>query len=106
MLQEFFAKQCELFKEVTIDFDTCELMDNLLEEYNGHSWDITHGRLEEDRQVFGVGSSGDEVDHDHDRLPNGHYFHPPTKEQMKEMDRIAEKFGLPKPKMFTETRYS
>ena len=105
MLQEFFAEKCQFFKGVTMFFEENEIINNLIEEYPGSEWDINSGRAKESCQIFGIGGSGHEVDHGMNPLENGHYYPEPTDEQKKEMDRIAEKFGLPKPKLFRETYY-
>ncbi|KKM85548.1 hypothetical protein LCGC14_1287950 [marine sediment metagenome] len=107
ILGNICVERSDLFKGVTMNFEWDHLQFNIEEEYEGEEWDIVIGNsnlIQGD--VIGVGYSEEEVDHEREPLKDGRYFGEPSEEKKKALDKVAEKFNLPKPQMYSKTWYN
>jgi len=56
-------------------------------------------------KVFGIGTSGTEIDHYIDDYQN-FYYDEPSDENKAKLDKIAEKLGMPKPQIYKGNFYA
>jgi hypothetical protein len=73
-----------------------------------NDWDIVESENSDGGQIFGLGESGDEIDH---YLPQGQawedFEYPePSLDKIKKFDEIAKKLKLPKPRMHKATFFA
>ncbi len=102
VLSEHIGKSLLAFSNVELTIDEETFCENIEKLWSGDEWDVVSCRNESHEYIFGIGSAGEEVDHD---MLDPFEFDEPTKNQKKELDAIAEELKLPAPSIYQEVFY-
>lgn len=107
-LAEHISTFCPAFEGTDITVED-EFFYNIQKAWEGHDWDITEGKDANGYEIFGLGESQVDIDHNHP-IGNGPWeefkYPEPSDEDKEKFNKLAEKLKLPKPKIYQRTWFN